>query len=60
MAHDSQQERMMDQEVLDALDTVDDNLTERLVRVETMLYKLCLHNGVQPRDGKRLCDTNGG
>lgn len=34
------------------------NDSQRIKRIETMLYLLCLHVGLDPRTGKRLVDTN--
>lgn len=32
-------------------------LEDRVTRIETVLFKLALHVGVQPRTGERLCDA---
>lgn len=48
-----QPERLMN-ETLAILAALDDRIT----RIETMLFKLALHLGVQPRNGERLCDAD--
>lgn len=41
----------------DILANTDDNM-DRLIRVETVLFKLCLHLGVNPRTGEALKEVS--
>lgn len=43
----------------DILANTDDNM-DRLIRIETVLFKLSLHLGLNPRTGEALKDTHRG
>lgn len=48
----------LNEEVLAAVD----DMSDRTVRIETVLFKLCMHLGMNPRNGEQLAprkESNG-